>query len=137
MNSPLHPPNVFCPSCLSVSLNLCLPESCLVNLHLSLTEVFVLYVLSITKTITLGRNEGYFIEIFNGFTRNFSHWLQLTQITNSITSIIVYQAVPKFCNICGGYSFIRLLSAYVLFPANDSQNTHALLWVRGMGDYTI
>lgn len=44
-------------------------------------------------------------------------------------------------NIYGEYSFIKLLSAHLLFPENDCHNTYAntnaFFWVRGMKGHMI
>lgn len=71
-----------------MSLNLCLPECCLINLFTCLCLHFCLCMsmpqrsslslsLNNTENIPCGENEEYFTEIFNTH-RGLSHWLQLT-----------------------------------------------------------
>lgn len=145
----------MCPGSLSVcgaSLNLCLLESCLENLSLSLClSLYVCFMIVCSVCLCLCLlyvavpHKGlYFIELHRkhrmvgkkwdilqksliGFYKGLSQWLQRTQLTRttkSITIIIVYQPISL-----EGNSFDCLQPRFLLFSA---KGTHVLLWVRSM-----
>lgn len=67
------------------------------------------------------------------FHTGLSHRIQPNQLTNNITSTVIYQSISK--SVHCRYSFYKVFQPLLLlFTAND---THALLWVRGMAKLRI
>ena len=127
-------------SLLLCCMNQCLPEGSLVNLSIlvclrmltcicQLQRAFALCVWNSTKSITWTRNEGYFTEICKRVLEGIKSLISTDQHNKKYYKHFfkINKNLYVTFNICGGYSFYKMtFNPYLLFSANDYDNTHTI-----------
>lgn len=135
-----------------MSLNLCLPERCYVNLSapdsvsrwscpcMSVpNKGFALSFTELHRNHHMGDEEGYFTEIVKS-SKSDSHWLQLTQVDPNNKQYCKYHFLSSHTQMLHSIFMVDIhligpLPAYFLVPANDFHKTCTThlhyWWVRG------